>query len=223
MKWYSHRLHQIHLADVKVKREDPLEIYYPWVIQIANTFTRDAIAIGALNLQDLVQAGYVGLLEAWDNIDEDRDQAQKWSFIKKRIKGNIRREIDNYGTFIKVPRRALEEHRKELTAIDKVLVNTFPKFFDMIVPEAEEILSWERVRLEELIDDYLYYNFPNKTHVNILKDSFGIDRDKKLSLKELASQYDLTEIAIKKIKSRMIDKIREDKDFEILINNFYDA
>ena len=223
MKWYSHRLHQIHLADVKVKREDSLEIYYPWVIQIANTFTRDAIAIGALNLQDLVQAGYVGLLEAWDNIDEDRDQAQKWSFIKKRIKGNIRREIDNYGTFIKVPRRALEEHRKELTAIDKVLVNTFPKFFDMIVPEAEEILSWERVRLEELIDDYLYYNFPNKTHVNILKDSFGIDRDKKASLKELAEQNDLTEIAIKKIKSRMINKIREDKDFEILINNFYDA
>ena len=221
MKWYSHRLHQIHLADVKVKREDPLEIYYPWVIQIANTFTRDAIAIGALNLQDLVQAGYVGLLEAWDNIDEDRDQAQKWSFIKKRIKGNIRREIDNYGTFIKVPRRALEEHRKELSAIDKVLVNTFPKFFDVEVVSYDRIPSWQAVRLEELIDDYLYYNFPNKTHVNILKDSFGIDRDKKVSLKDLALQYDLTEIAIKKIKSRMINKIKEDKDFEEIIINFY--
>ena len=221
MKWYSHRLHQIHLADVKVKREDSLEIYYPWVIQIANTFTRDAIAIGALNLQDLVQAGYVGLLEAWDNIDEDRDQAQKWSFIKKRIKGNIRREIDNYGTFIKVPRRALEEHRKELSAIDKVLVNTFPKFFDVEVVSYDRIPSWQAVRLEELIDDYLYYNFPNKTHVNILKDSFGIDRDKKVSLKDLALQYDLTEIAIKKIKSRMINKIKEDKDFEEIIINFY--
>ena len=221
MKWYLHRLHQIHLADVKVKREDPLEIYYPWVIQIANTFTRDAIAIGALNLQDLVQAGYVGLLEAWDNIDEDRDQAQKWSFIKKRIKGNIRREIDNYGTFIKVPRRALEEHRKELSAIDKVLVNTFPKFFDVEVVSYDRIPSWQAVRLEELIDDYLYYNFPNKTHVNILKDSFGIDRDKKVSLKDLALQYDLTEIAIKKIKSRMINKIKEDKDFEEIIINFY--
>ena len=221
MKWYSHRLHQIHLADVKVKREDPLEVYYPWVIQIANTFTRDAIAIGALNLQDLVQAGYVGLLEAWDNIDEDRDQAQKWSFIKKRIKGNIRREIDNYGTFIKVPRRALETHRKELSAIDKILVNTFPKFFDVEIVSNDNIQSWESVRLEELIDDYLYYNFPNKTHVNILKDSFGIDRDKKLSLKDLAIQYDLTEIAIKKIKSRMINKIKEDKNFEEIIINFY--
>ena len=221
MKWYSHRLHQIHLADVKVKREDPLDIYYPWVIQIANTFTRDAIAIGALNLQDLVQAGYVGLLDAWDNIDEDRDQAQKWSFIKKRIKGNIRREIDNYGTFIKVPRRALEEHRKELSAIDKVLVNTFPKFFDVEIISYDNIPSWQAVRLEELIDDYLYYNFPNKTHVNILKDSFGIDRDKKVSLKDLALQYDLTEIAIKKIKSRMINKIKEDKNFEEIIINFY--
>ena len=221
MKWYSHRLHQIHLADVKVKRGDPLEVYYPWVIQIANTFTRDAIAIGALNLQDLVQAGYVGLLDAWDNIDEDRDQAQKWSFIKKRIKGNIRREIDNYGTFIKVPRRALEEHRKELTAIDKILVNTFPKFFDVEIVSYDRIPSWQAVRLEELIDDYLYYNFPNKTHINILKDSFGIDRDKKVSLKDLALQYDLTEIAIKKIKSRMINKIKEDKDFEEIIINFY--
>ena len=221
MKWYSHRLHKFHTNDMKVKRGDPLEVYYPWVIQIANTFTRDAVAIGALNLQDLIQAGYLGLLEAWDNVDEERDQAQKWSFIKKRIKFTIRREIDNHGAFIKVPRRALEDHRKHLTSIDKILVNAFPKFFEVILFNTEEVSSWESVQLGELIDDYLYTNFNNYDHIEILRASFGIDREKRATLKELALAYDTTPNYINQIKQRLIKRLREDENFEKIINNFY--
>ena len=221
MKWYSHRLHKFHTNDMKVKRGDPLEVYYPWVIQIANTFTRDAVAIGALNLQDLIQAGYLGLLEAWDNVDEERDQAQKWSFIKKRIKFTIRREIDNHGAFIKVPRRALEDHRKHLTSIDKILVNAFPKFFEVILFNTEEVSSWESVQLGELIDDYLYTNFSNYDHIEMLRAFYGIDRDERSTIKELAAGYGISEEAVRKAKSRLINKLKEDKNFEEIITNFY--
>ena len=222
MKWYSHRLHQIpHLSDMKVKRGDPLEVYYPWVIQIANTFTRDAVAIGALNLQDLIQAGYLGLLEAWDNVDEERDQAQKWSFIKKRIKFTIRREIDNHGAFIKVPRRALEDHRKHLTSIDKILVNAFPKFFEVILFNTEEVSSWESVQLGELIDDYLYTNFSNYDHIEMLRAFYGIDRDERSTIKELAAGYGISEEAVRKAKSRLINKLKKDEQFKEIITNFY--
>ena len=221
MKWYSHRLHKFHTNDMKVKRGDPLEVYYPWVIQIANTFTRDAVAIGALNLQDLIQAGYLGLLEAWDNVDEERDQAQKWSFIKKRIKFTIRREIDNHGAFIKVPRRALEDHRKHLTSIDKILVNAFPKFFEVILFNTEEVSSWESVQLGELIDDYLYTNFNNYDHIEMLRAFYGIDRDERSTIKELAAEYGISEEAVRKAKSRLINKLKKDEQFKEIITNFY--
>ena len=42
MKWYSHALHKKHLNDIKVQRGDEIEMYYPYVIQIANTFARDS-------------------------------------------------------------------------------------------------------------------------------------------------------------------------------------
>ena len=130
MKRFNYKLHQAHLEDLKVKRGDPLEMYYPWVIQIANTFSKDSVAIGVLNYQDLYQAGYIGLIEAWNNVDHERSQAEKWSFIKKRIKGEIRREIDKYGSFISRPINLQEKERSNMSKADKILVNMFPKFFD---------------------------------------------------------------------------------------------
>ena len=67
MKWYLHTLHKIHLHDIK-EAKDTLAKFYPHVIQVANSFTRDSVAIGALNLSmDLVQAGHVGLIQAYQS------------------------------------------------------------------------------------------------------------------------------------------------------------
>ena len=222
MKWYSHALHKKHLNDIKVQRGDEIEMYYPYVIQIANTFARDSVAIGALNFQDLVQSGYVGLVEGWAKLDHDRDQPEKWSFLKKRIKWAIRREIDNHGAAIKIPRVELEESRRNLTSIDKLLVNSFPKFFKEIEPANEvDITPYAIDRLSLIIDDYLYSNFKNIDHVEILKALFGIDREKKSSIKDLAQKYNMSDVGIKKIRERMIKKLRNEK-FEKIIENFYE-
>ena len=223
MKWYLHKHHKQHLEDLKVERDTDFGRYLPWVSQIANTFARDSISSGVLNLQDLTQAGYVGLVEAYNLVDHNREQAEKWSFIKKRIKYAIRREIDNYGAFIKVPRRQLEEHRKNLTSIDRILVESFPNFFDYtkLITLYENNGPWENEQLGLLLDDYLYSNFKNFDHIEILRASYGIDRDKSMSIKELAFKYRKSEIGIKKIKSRLIDKLKNDENFKQLITNFY--
>ena len=222
MKWYLHKIHKLHLNDLKVERGDPLEMYYPWVDQIVKTFSRDAVAIGALNYQDLLQAGYEGLVRAWNRLDHDRGQAEKWTFIKKRIKWSIRREIDKHGAFITVPRRDIEEQRRNLSGIDKTLVTMFPNFFDRgLVFFHEDARPWQAVQLGELLDDYLYSNVKNIDHVEILKASFGIDRDKPAPYKELALKYGLSVSNIQNIKHRLIKKLSKDEEFKKIIENFY--
>ena len=221
MKHYLHRLHRIHQKDIKVKRGDDIEIYFEWVIQIANAFPRDAIAIGALNYMDLYQAGYVGLVEAYNKLDHDRGQAEKWAYLKKRIKWAIRREIDNYGAFIKVPRRDIEEQRASLSGIEKSIVNIFPKFFDEKLGFYDHSLeSWDNVLLGELIDDILLKYIRDPKHRAIIRLLFGLDCDK-LPIKDVAIEFNMSEIGIKKIRSRSIDKLKTE-EIKKIIENFYE-
>ena len=230
MKWNNRRNSLAYKADLKVLRDDELKNYYEHVIQIANTFSRDSVAIGILDIADLIQAGNIGLIEAWAKVDWELIESspnptgQLWSFLKKRIKFAIRREIDNCGAFIKVPRRKLEIHRKELTAIEKILVNSFPQFFDQELIYYDDHSSWENEQLGELLDDIIYNNIHNHDHQYILKATFGIDTpdNKPISIKNLASKFSMSEIGIKKIKQRSIEKIKENPDTEIIIKNFFE-
>ena len=226
MKWYLHNIHRAHLRDLKVSRNEELELYYSWVGQIANTFTRDSVAIGILNYQDLLQAGYEGLINAWNQLDHDRDQAQKWTYIKKRIKWSIRREIDKHSSFISRPINRQEEARNEWDekGVDRVLVTVFPKFFDksMMLAAITDTSPWESVLLGEVIDDYLYGSIKNVDHVEILRASFGIDRDRKVSAKELADKYDTSVKYIGLVINRLKNKLKKDEKFKKIIENFYE-
>ena len=229
MKWNNRRNSLAYKADLKVLRDDELKNYYEHVIQIANTFSRDSIAIGILDIADLIQAGNIGLIESWRKVDWDlidaspNPQGQLWSFLKKRIRFNIRQEIDKYGSFIKVPERVLRDHKKNLTGIDKILVNVFPRFFARELIEQEYVGSWENEQLGEILDDIIYDNIHNHDHQAIFKASFGLDtiNGKSISIKELARMYHMSEIGIKKIKQRSIKKIKENPETKIIIENFY--
>ena len=220
MKYHNHKIWLIHKRDLKVKRGDPLEMYYPWVDQIARTFSRDSVAIGALNYQDLLQAGYEGLVRAWNQLDHDKEQAQKWTYIKKRIKWSIRREIDKYGSVIATPINKLEDKRNLLQASDKILVNVFGKFFDSELIYDYSIRPWKAEILQDLIDDYLYSNIKNIDHVEILRARFGIDRDKPVSAKNLAKKYNTSEKYIGLIVNRLKTKLRTDEKFIKIIENY---
>ena len=227
MKWYNHRAHKQHSYELKVQRDTHLGSIMPHVIQIANTFSREAIAIGALNYQDLIQSGYLGLLEAWDRVDWDKINAspnpdgQLWSFLKKRIRGAIRRDIDRFGSHISIPINKLEEARSKMDfkGIDKVLVNIFPKFFDEELPIWDDHSSWESVQLEEIINDELYKIERNADHRHIFLNLFGIGVEK-LTAKKVAENYRMSEIGVKKIKAKILQKLNNE-EFKTIIENFY--
>ena len=224
MKNFNWRAFQAYRYDIKVNRDD-LKDYYSHVINIANSFPRDSIAIGALNIQDLIQAGNVGLVEAWAKVDWERidkspnPQAELWSYLKKRIKFAIRREIDNYGTTIKIPRRDLEKARKNLTAHEKIVVNIFPKFFDEEIWAEDKISLWMSIQLEELIDDALNKYVVEYDHRQILKLFYGIGHDR-MTTKELAKRYDTSTNYISLIINRTKEKLKND-EFKIIIETFY--
>lgn len=229
MKWYSHPTYVAHKNAIK-KYNKGVGRYYEWVIKLANQFNREYASIGVLDVNDLIMAGHRGLLESWQKIDweliegSDNPDAQLWSYIKKRIKWSIRREIDDYSTHIKVPRRILTEMRKNMKFEDQIFCDLFPRFFDTAFPDLIEEVTpyWESQVLGEIIDDYLYANVKNADHVEILRAAFGIDRDKPVPYKELAVKYRLSVSNIQNIKHRLIKKLKNDEQFINIIENFYE-
>ena len=226
MKWNNRRNSLSYLRDLKVSRGHELDNYYQYVVQIANTFTRTSAAIGILDSADLIQAGNVGLIESWSKVDWEliesspNPQGQLWSFLKKRIRFNIRQEIDKYGTFIKVPERVLRDHKKNLTGVDKILVSIFPKFFDRgLVEFIWDGSSYENEQLGEVLDDIIYDSIHNHDHQQILKLCFGLDNDK-LSIEDISIRYNTSKGYIKQVRDRCIKKLRTEEN-KIIIENFY--
>ena len=231
MKWYSHPTYKAHQENIK-QFSKGVGRYYKGVIQIANTFNREYASIGILDINDLISAGNIGLLEAWNNIDwekiteSDCPEAKLWSFIKIRIKGEIRREIDKYSSFINLPINKQEQQRKlsQYDDASKVFVTLFPNFFDTAFPDyAEEMRPWDQERLGDLLDDIFFNYIREHEHREILKLSFGIDTidDKPMSLKDIALKFDTTPNYINQVKRRSIKKLRND-DVQKIIENFYE-
>ena len=225
MKRYNNRNYIAFKKDLKVLREDELKNYYEHVIQIANTFPRDSIAIGILDITDLIQAGNVGLVEAWNRVDWDlinespNPNGQLWSFLKKRIRFAIRQEIDKHGAFIKVPERVLRDHKKNLTGVDKILVNTFPRFFARELAVEYDPSDWNNEQLGLLLDDAIYTYIRSHDHQQILKLCFGLDTDK-MAMKTIATKYRTTIGYIKQVRDRCIKKLANE-EFKEIIENFY--
>lgn len=159
-----------------------IEFYFEYIEPIAKQYLRQEI--GILDLDDLTQSGYEGLVRGWnqitweeiDAIPEAEQQPYIWSYLKTKINSYIIREIENNGSFIKVPRRDIESARAELSGVEKVYVDLFPQFFDAEFPDyVTEITMWENELLYDFLMRLLEQHVPNTTHRTILCMSYGID------------------------------------------------
>ena len=229
MKWYSHPTYVAHKENIKLY-DKGVGKYYEWVIKIANSFNREYASIGVLDVNDLISAGNLSLLQAWNTIDWEmisnspEPDAQLWSYIKKRIKWGIRREIDKYSQHISIPINKLESMRKHLSFEDQIFCDLFPKFFDTAFPEyVENMRPWDQEQLLGLLNDLISKYIPNYHHQQILKLSFGIDTidDKPMPQKQIAEKFDLTQSNIQNIKHRCIKKL-QNEDVEKIIENYYE-
>ena len=100
------------------------------VESVARSFSTSDQASGVLSINDLLQSGAEGLIYAVDRIDwsvvNESEHPEKTlkSFLSKRIRGSIRREIDINRGNMRIPEYKLNEIRKS-DGGDKMIVQMF--------------------------------------------------------------------------------------------------
>ncbi len=112
----------------KYTRKELVIKFTPLVEAMARKFSTSQQASGVLTILDLLQEGSGGLVKAVDKLDwetlnksEDKEKTLK-SFLSKRIKGSIRRNIDKLRGNIRIPEHKLNEMR---SSKDKKMVEMF--------------------------------------------------------------------------------------------------
>ena len=110
-------------------------MFLPLVENIARKFSTSQQASGVMTIMDLIQEGNSGLTLAVDKIDrdllmksEDQEKSIK-SFLSKRIKGAIRRGIDNNRGDIRIPEHKMNEIRKNFGKNRKMVEMFFNSIF----------------------------------------------------------------------------------------------
>ena len=211
----------------KLTRDDLITIFMPLVENIARKFSTSQPASGVMSIMDIIQEGCAGLISAVDRIEwltikesEDKEKTIK-SFLSKRIKGAIRRNIDKNRGSMRLPEHKLNEIRK---SDGKKAVEVF---FNSIFSSIDE--QGPNNEILQIPDNYNKYNNAMlnsyllsilKLHLNIkeynvLRMSYGLDCDKK-SANEIAKHLDIkgssSYVRVSQLKKQAINKLIENVD-----------
>ncbi len=126
------------LASYQLNRQDLIVSNMPMVEHLARKFSTTEVASGILDITDLIQYGYIGLIKAVDRVDanilreSDNPESTLKSFISRRVKGAIRRAININRGSIKIPEHALNTLRKleiEEDSYDPRVMTFFSQIF----------------------------------------------------------------------------------------------
>jgi len=181
------------------------------VFSVAFSFSTSDQASGVLSINDLLQAGSEGLILAVDRIDwavvQESDDPTKTlkSFLSKRIRGAIRREIDINRGDMRIPEYKLNQIRKS-DGGDKMIVQMFfNSIFSSIDIEYEneedsalmQIPDTSKKYNIDIINAYLLglmkANLSNREY-DVLRMSYGLDCDK-MPAKEIARKLNIEGVA----------------------------
>ena len=205
-------------------RDELIIKFMPLVESIARKQSTSQQAIGVLTIMDLLQIGYMGLVKAVDKLDwdllidsPDIEKTLK-SFFSKRIKGAIRRQIDQLRGNMRIPEHKLNEIRKNFGKDEKMVAMFFNSIF---------------LSIDEKIDENQVYDIPDKSepynkhllnvyligllqkHLNdieyqVLRLSYGLDCDKH-SAKQIAKILDIkgtsSYVRVSQLKKQAVDKL----------------
>lgn len=197
------------------------------VWSVAFSFSTSDQASGVLSINDLLQAGSEGLTLAVDRIDwnviEESDDPTKTlkSFLSKRIRGAIRREIDINRGDMRIPEYKLNQIRKS-DGGDKMIVQMF---FNSIFSSIDvEYDNEEDSALMQIPDTSKKYNIDiinayllglmkanlSEREYDVLRMSYGLDCDK-MPAKEIAKKLNIEGVAsyvrVSQIKRDAIDTL----------------
>ena len=213
--------------------------FMPLVENLARKFATSHQAIGVLSINDLIQAGHIGLITAidkleWDVLNESHNIEQTLkSFLSKRIKGTIRRYINANMGDIKVPEWKINEIRKKPD--DPIVSNLLSKSKSMYLGDLTansddsdeyeiEIADESKGYNLDLINNYLLALLDKhltERESDVIRLSFGLDCDK-LNAVEISEifgiegSYKMKGVRISEIKREALEKlVRKTNDSQL--------
>ena len=218
-------------------RDDLIILFMPLVENIARKFATSQQASGVMSINDLIQEGNVNLIKAVDRIDwdkmadsEDQEKTMK-SFLSKRIKGGIRREIDKNRGQMRLPEHVTNEIRKNFGKDKKAVAMFFNSIFlsidagprdddDLFLQIEDKSEPYNQEFLNMYLMSLLKQHLTDKEY-HVLRLSYGLDC-KKHSAKEIANELGIegssAYVRVSQIKKQAVDKLVENVDHSQVID-----
>ena len=217
-------------------RKELTILFLPLVENIARKFSTTQQASGVMNIMDFIGFGHIGLVQAIQKLDyeklkesEDMEKTLK-SFLSKRIKGSIRRQIDMNRGSIRIPEHKMNEIRKNFGK-DKKMVEMFfnsiflsidanPSDEDMVyqIPDNSEPYNIDllNIYLKGLCQAHL-----SDREYQVLRLSYGLDCDKH-SATEIANYLGIegssSYVRVSQLKKQAVDTLIENVDHSQVID-----
>ena len=212
-------------------RDELIMVFMPLVENIARKFATSQQASGVMAITDMIQEGHLNLVKAvdrifWEKIEESEDQEKTLkSFLSKRIKGGIRREIDKNRGQMRLPEHVTNSIRKNFGKDKKAVAMFFNSIFlsiDAGTRDDDDIFLQIEDKSEPYNQQFLnmYLTSLLKQHLtdrefNVLRLSYGLDCDKH-SAKEIASELGIegtgAYVRVSQLKKQAVNKLIENVD-----------
>ena len=233
-------LKRIETKDFKDYTRDELVMtFMPLVENIARRFATSQQASGVMAVTDMIQEGHLNLVKAvdrifWEKINESEDPEKTLkSFLSKRIKGGIRREIDKNRGQMRLPEHVTNNIRKNFGKDKKAVAMFFNSIFlsiDAGTREDDDLFLQIEDKSEPYNQEFLniYLTSLLKQHLtdkeyHVLRLSYGLDCDKH-SAKQIAQYLNIegsgAYVRVSQLKKQAVDKLIENVDhsqvFDIL-------
>ena len=212
----------------ETSRSDLILCFMPMVESVARSFSTTYQASGVLDIMDMMQEGTRGLIHAIDKIDWDKvygeaNEGEEYKmvqgYLKKRVKGAIRRAIDINRGSMRIPEHRLNEIRKNSSNKEMVKV-----FFDSIFVSLDANVSTDNNIILQIPDNSTTYNinilnqylmgimrmYLSEMEYEVLRLSYGLDCNK-LSAKQISEKLNIkgsaSYVRVSQIKKDAIDKL----------------
>ena len=205
-------------------RDELIIKFTPLAENIARKFSTSQAASGVMTVTDMIQEGHIGLIKAVDKIiwptifEAENPERRLKSFLAKRIKGAIRRAIDNNRGSMRIPEHKLNQIRKEFDnskkAVDMYFNSIFTSIDDvehqvMQIPDTSNEVNNETLNklLLELTRKYL-----NDKEYDVIRMSYGLNCDK-LPATEIANHLGIkgssSYVRVSQLKSQALNKLKQ--------------
>ena len=207
------------------ERNELVITFLPLVENLARKFATSQQASGVMAITDLIQEGSLNLIKAIDRIDwptiQESEDAEKTikSFLSKRIKGGIRREIDKNRGQMRLPEHVTNSIRKNFGKDKKAVAMFFNSIFlsidatrdddDMFMQIEDKSEPYNQEFLNIYLTALLKQHLTDK-EFHVLRLSYGLDCDKH-SAKQIANELRIegsgAYVRVSQLKKQAVDKL----------------